>query len=416
MVVGDFVPVSSNNTFRALGYAEELPDLGWMPIVLTKDPQHTSWTIDSDLEAPCRTVQVSGSRIVWRLWKKFVKDTPIAKLVPESLVADRVRSWIPFAVAKGVGLVLWHRIPVIFGSFQPWSALATAYLISKMTNRPLVAEFRDPVLSVAGTSPDSRRRLGLARRIASHAKIVIATSDEISADISKLAEGKLKTPPVVLPHGFRKTDRRTPLVPPLGEKFVLSFTGTLYDHECLDTLCAAIAELVRDRPELASRVHLKVIGREKKRSFELLKRRAAVYGIQEFLELVPWQSQTSLRAMIEDSHIVWCTDTLGGSGKGVIIPGKLAKLFAYGRPVMALCRPDGATWRAVTETGAGGSFDYSDHEGVCKFITGIYETAANGGAPFVRNEIAVDEYSFRNLTAKLAGLIDNETTRKGSPK
>jgi glycosyltransferase involved in cell wall biosynthesis len=401
MVTGDFVPVTSNNTFRALGFVEELPELGWDPIVLTKNPEQAIWSIDSGLESSCPTYQVTGSVTIWRMWKKFVKNTLFERIIPESLVADRGRSWIPFAVAKGVGLVLWHRIPVIFGSYQPLPSIVTAYLISKITKRPLIAEFRDPVLSAFGGFV-SNRRLELARRIAKHAKRTVVTSEEISLDISKLADGDLKNPPAVLHHGFRLVDLKSPYIPEIQDKFVLTFTGTFYDHKCLDTLCEAISNLIHDNPELKGHIILKVIGRQKNRSFELMQQRAAVFEVQQYLEFLPWQSQLNLQAIIEESHIVWCTDTLRGAGEGIIIPGKLAKLFACGRPVLAFCRPEGATWRAVNETAAGETFDYLDSTGVHAYILKIYQTAVNGGGPYFRNDSALDSYSFRSLAAKLA--------------
>ena len=70
MVVGDFVPVSSNNTFRALGFAEELPNLGWDPFVLTRIPEQSEWSKDVGLRANCPSVQVAGNALLWRAMKK----------------------------------------------------------------------------------------------------------------------------------------------------------------------------------------------------------------------------------------------------------------------------------------------------------------------------------------------------------
>jgi hypothetical protein len=404
MVAGEFVPVSSNSTFRALGFVEELPDLGWEPFVLTQSPKQSLWSQDSELKAECPLTQVEGNALLWRILKK------LAPIAPEHLLADRARSWVPFAVAKGVQLTLRHRVEVIFGSFQPWSALVTAYLIARYTGRPLVAEFRDPVMSVWRRSSEDQPRIELARRIALHARGIVTTTAEISEDIMKLSNGQLRDAPLVLPHGFREVDHQAFHVPPLADDFIMTFTGSLYRHRCIDTFCAAIAGFLESNPQLAGRVRLKIVGRPKEGSFEFLQNCANAHGIQNCVELLPWQSQQSLKDIIAASHMVWCTDTLAGSGEGVIVPGKLAKMFACGRPLLALCKVGGATWRAVSETAAGEGFDYGDVPGIQGFISRIHEAASGRRARPHRNEAKLSDYSFHELTLRLADLFQKALT------
>lgn len=398
IVTGDFVPVSSNCTFRALGFVEELPKFGWDPIVLTQNSQQSSWTQDVGLEAACPSHQVSGSSLLWRFLKKF------SRIIPEVLLADRGRSWVPFAVIKGVELTLRYNISIIVGSYQPWSSLAAAYLISLFTGRPLVAEFRDPILKVLGDSPVNQRRLRLAARMAVHAKCIITTTAEISADIKKLSKDTLAREPLVLPHGYRKTDREAFYVPPLDQTFSITFAGTLYRHSCIETFCAAVSAFVKLKH--AERIRLNVVGRQKDGALDYFISCARKHGILEHLELSPWQSQENLKHIISQSHMVWCTDTLAGSGEGVILPGRLAKMLACGRPVLALCAKEGPTWRAVRKTSAGEPFEYSDVDGIQGFISKVYE-ASRGAKFFSRDDISLEEYSFRSITKKFTDAFNH---------
>lgn len=406
LVSGNFAPVSDNSSFRALGYVEELPRLGWEPVVLTRNPASTPWRIDSGLIPQCPTISVSGSVFLWKVWKRLRRKIEWA--VPESIVADHGHSWIPFATLRGVRAVRRYDVSVVFGMFQPWSSLVVAFLISRLTKRPLIAEFRDPILSVVGTSKGAERRLDLARRIVLHAEHIVATTEEIAQDIAELVGHRLESPPVVLPHGFRNADRLDPEIPAMTGDFVLTFTGSLYPDQCLETLCGAVADLAASRPAAKGKIRLKIVGRQKENSFALITEAAARNGIEDALEFIPWQSQESLREIVAGSHLLWCTDAT----KRVIIPGKLAKLFAYGRPVLAICSPDGPTWRAVAETETGASFDYEDRDGVFRFVSGIFDAAVSGGARHPRNDSAVNNYSFSSLTARLAELLDTEAASR----
>jgi glycosyltransferase involved in cell wall biosynthesis len=405
-VTGDFVPVNSNCTFRALGFVEELPGLGWDPFVLTRNPANAGWTHDPGLKADCPIFEVSGSTFLWRLLKK------IPLIVPTWLLADRARSWIPFAVLRGVYLVWWFRIDLIFGSFQPWSSLVAAYLISKLTRRPLVSEFRDPIPESFGNTTSTKRLLALVAKIVGHSKGIVTTTVEISTNISMLAGGTIPPYSSVLPHGYRKVDLKPFDVPPINEYFILTFTGSFYRHFSVDTFCRAIAGFLGENPEMTDRLRLKIIGREKDEAFVFLRRSAEEHGIDRCLEILPWQSQKQLQATIAESHIVWFTDV----GRFKIIPGKVSKMFACGRPVLALCSPGGATWRAVDETAASGNFNYDDVSGIQGFISRIYQAAIDRDILPNRNEEKLQDYSFRNLTERLVNLFSEATVSAGTTR
>jgi hypothetical protein len=174
-----------------------------------------------------------------------------------------------------------------------------------------------------------------------------------------------------------------------------------------------VSRFLRLNPQLTGRVRLKVVGRQKEGAFEFLQQCAQAHEILDSFEFLPWQSQESLKEIISLSHMVWCTDTLAGSGEGVIMPGRLAKMFACGRPVLALCRAGGATWRAVRETGTGECFEYGDVLGTQGFISKVHEVAVQAGAMPQRNEAKLSEYSFSTLTTKLSDLLEEAMTRNG---
>jgi len=406
VVTGDFVPVSSNCTFRALGFVEELPALGWDPFVLTQNPANAGWTHDPGLKADCPICQVSGSPLLWRLLKR------ISSLVPIWLLADRARSWIPFAVLRGVYLVWWYRIDLIFGSFQPWSSLVAAYLISKLTRRPLVSEFRDSIPKSLGNPALTKRRMALVTKIVRHSKRIVATTAEISTNIRMLAGGTLPPNSKVLAHGYRKVDLKPFDVPPIDKYFTLTFTGSFYRHCSVDTFCQAIAGFLGENPELTSRIRLKIIGREKEGAFIFLRRSAEEHGIDHCLEILPWQSQKELQVTIGESHLVWFTDV----GRSEIVPGKLSKMFACGRPLLALSSVGGATWRAVDETAAGRNFEYDDVSGIQGFISRIYHAAIDRDVLPNRDEVKLQDYSFRALTERLVNLFAEATGSAGTAR
>ena len=57
---------------------------------------------------------------------------------------DRQIGWYKFAVARAIGLIRGHKPDIIYTSGNPWTTHLVGYTLSRLFNKPWVADFRDP--------------------------------------------------------------------------------------------------------------------------------------------------------------------------------------------------------------------------------------------------------------------------------
>ena len=87
-----------------------------------------------------------------------------------------------------------------------------------------------------------------------------------------------------------------------------------------------------------------------------------------------------------------------------ILPGKVFEYLAARKPILGFGQTDGAQAEILSETGAGVMADWDDIELVRSFIIDQYKHHLAGEIPAPKGDI--DKYSRRNLTGRLAELLN----------
>jgi len=194
-------------------------------------------------------------------------------------------------------------------------------------------------------------------------------------------------------------------MPRIRDHFTILFAGSLYNHPVIEVFCDALELACAADADLRRALRIQIVGRSKNGAFDALRHHAAKRGLLSQISFTEWQPQERLRQLVESCHAQLCFD-FDEYGSGMITPGKLAKLIACGRPVLAIAVPDGETWKVVRDTQAGVTADHENADAVASAITRIFRCGLNGESPSDRREDILESYSFRHHASTLSDLFD----------
>lgn len=271
MIAYHFPPLGgSSGIQRTLRFSQYLPDHGWEPIVLSAHPRAFQQIDKSQLTDISDTVRVQHAFAL-----DTAKHLSIKGRYPRILsLPDRWVSWWLGAVPAGLKLIRQYRPDIIWSTYP----IATAHLIgltlSRLTNIPWVADFRDPMVQPDYPQNPSTYRAyqWIENKTMRHCAAAIFTTPgtlvdyqtrfpDVSASRFRLIEnGYDESSFTGLPSPARSTSADS-------RKLVLLHSGIIYPSERDPTyLFEAIAALLKRREISADNLsillrasHLKII-------------------------------------------------------------------------------------------------------------------------------------------------------------
>ena len=408
MIAFHFPPIkASSGIQRTLRFAQYLPDFDWIPVVLAPHPRAYAAVSNEDMEALSDRIEVR---------RAFALDTrlhlSIGGRYPRfAAVPDRWVSWCLGAVPAGLELIRRFRPAVIWSTFP----IATAHLIgltlSRLTNVPWVADFRDPMAQEGYPSDpliwksfDWIEKRTIRRAAAATFTTPGAVRDyrrrypEQAPRFSVIENGYDEKAFSAAEQGAKTTSARTP-----GEPFTLVHSGTIYPEERdprqLFTSIAAMLEAGEITPKLL-RIVLRATAHD-----SYLQELIDGAGIQSIVTLAPpLHYEQALQEMLTADALL----ILQSANCNDQIPAKLYECLRAKRPIFALTDPAGDTANALRAAGidtiAALDSAPSIREALQRFLTLLQ----SGEAP-IASEGSVTSASRRGRTAEFAGLLDRIT-------
>lgn len=142
MVTFQFPPMAgTSGVQRALRFAQQLPDEGWSPSVLTAHPRvHAQIGADLLAEVP------AGLPVRRAFALDAARHLSIAGRYPGWLARpDRWRSWLLGAIPAGLKLIRETRPDAIWSTYPIPTAHLVGDALARLSGLPWVADFRDPM-------------------------------------------------------------------------------------------------------------------------------------------------------------------------------------------------------------------------------------------------------------------------------
>jgi len=400
MIAFHFPPlVGTSGIERTLRFARYLPEFGWEPEVLTVHPRAYD-TLDDTRSVP-PDLRVHRAQAF-----DAARHLAVAGRYPGFLARpDRWNSWRFAAVPLGLLVIRRFRPEVIWSTYPIATAHAIGATLARRSQRPWVADFRDP-MAQDGYPPDPVTWRHFAR-IEAHAlrharRSVFVTCGAAQTYRARYPDAASRVR--VIENGYDEESFAgldAPRAKPArNARIVIVHSGIVYPSERDPTaLFAALREL-RDAGRLRA---ADVLVRFRAPVHNaLLHDLADRYGVREFIDVAPRVAyREALAELVAADGLL----VLQAANCNEQVPAKLYEYFRAGRPILGLADPSGDTAGVMRRAGIRHIAALEDARGIAQQLADFVRDV-RAGAARLPDAGFVREASRRERTAQLARLFE----------
>lgn len=433
IVAGLFPPIGGSGILRTLKFTKFLSRFGWRPVVLTVRPECVGKLIEyeasmiSDFSKTgkvIRTAMFNPARFYQQLfnWKrrgqsaegKILPNVPYSPTVASIkrrirsllLIPDTFSGWLPFGVWRGIRAVKEENIDVIFSTSDPYTGHLMAFILSKLSGKPWIADFRDPwtqdpLYEYRGMF---RERIDnyLERKILESAKRVIVTTDLTRSGFLDKYPGLFPDKILTITNGFDPDDFYKEEKPAASDEFTIFYSGRFYGARGSRDFFKALRAFIDKRPGLGSKIKAHFVGVFDGSTMKIVKN-LALENVVTYWGYVPRKDY--LKRLLTADAFLLTFDTDGS--KDVRILGKVFEYLASKKPILAVV-PEGENANVIRRTKSGVIVNPGNINGIEEALETIYEQSHDKGSLDL-DESMLKQYSREYLTSRLSGVFDEVT-------
>jgi galactitol-specific phosphotransferase system IIB component len=416
-------PAGGPGVQRWLKFAKYLPDFGFQPIVYI--PENPSYPIIDEnllLEVSNETIILRNKIIEPYQWASFLSKNKTKNIssgiIPNNkkqTILDQVLLWIRGNVFIPDARVLWVKpsvkylekylsengITTIITSGPPHSLHLIGLELKQKLNVRWVADFRDPwttigyhkALKLSEFAANKHKQL--ESKVLNNADLILVTSPSTRAEFKKITSKPIE----VITNGYDVEKIGNQIV---DKKFSLAHIGSFLSERNPRILWESISELIRENPLFASHFQLKLIGAVSQEVLDSI----ALFQLQNYVNNLGYVSHDEAIVHQKKSQILLLIEINSEDTKS-IIPGKLFEYLVSERPIIGL-GPKGSDFaEIIIDTNTGVFVDYSEKEKLKNYIANYFSLFLEGNLK--TNGVGLQKYSRKNLTEKLANLLNRKT-------
>lgn len=405
MLSFQFPPMAgSSGVQRCLRFAQDLPALGWQPLVLTAHPRAYGQCSDDLLD------QVPAGLPVRRAFAlDAARHLAVARRYPGWLARpDRWTSWVLGGLPAGLAMIRRHRPQLIWSTYPIPSAHLLGDWLARLSGLPWVADFRDP-MAHQGYPADpvlwqsyarlERRIFRRARRFTfttpGAARLYAQRFPQAAPRIHVIENGYTEAA-FQRAEALREPSRlATTATAPLR----LLHSGVVYpEWRSPDALFAALAALQAAGVVDASRLRLqfRASGHD-----GWLREQAQAHGVAGLVDCLPPLPYDAALAEMMDADALLLLQSRDCNDQ---IPAKAYEYLRAGRPVLSLADPQGDTGALMRRAGLPHVAALEDAPAVARELRAFLARLAQGDAPGP-DPALVRSASRQGRAAELAGVL-----------
>lgn len=401
---------------RWLKFTKYLPSSGWLPVVLTVNPEYAAYPFrDPSLygEIPL-DVEVHRTKALnfFALYNRDQSKIPHAGFASGSekglrskisrfirgnfFIPDPRRGWNRYAFRKACELIKDENITHVITTSPPHSTqLIGLRLKRRFPDITWVADMRDPWTDIyyydmfRPSLPARMLDRQMEKMVLSRADTVITVGQTLASILAGKAED-IEKKIHVLPNGFDEEDFQG-IAPTLPGKFTITYVGTLSPAYPV----TGFIEAVREVRAAGTPVAMKFVGTVPDPVQAMFPADEEGKGP----EFIPYcDHPVAIKHMMESSLLLLIIPDHPSNRS--ILTGKIFEYMATEKPILFLGPDDGDAARLLSLCGYQGIFGYDDLQGIRDFILRVAD-----GKPVKRSGHHL-EYSRRALAVKLGDLIN----------
>jgi glycosyltransferase involved in cell wall biosynthesis len=421
-----FAPVAGVATERCRKFVKYLPEFGWETSILTQSLEKARVTKPLEIDEGCfdelpKDLKIervdaplvgTGTNPSARgavasttpdpIRRSFIQKIIglIRSIVVGAMSPDLFLPWIPFALVAGARTIRRDQCQVIFATGPVFSGLPLAALLSLVTRRPLILDYRDPWgenEALFRDRPIKQRYNRVLERLClrQSARVVFATEGFRALYAARHPD--LLNRFVVIANGY---DRDPASISDYGREtgatFRVGYAGKMFGEQYpVEPLFRGLRELVARRGKDA--VRFEMAGMIDAMDEALIDE----LDLGEVVELRGYLKKSEVEALQARSDALLL---IIGDKFPFLFGLESAKLFEYmplRRPIIGLVPDGGAAWKILTQHALGPVASPSDPVSIADALEGLIE-----GAGQSRSFDPPPAFHRRRLTEELASLMD----------
>jgi hypothetical protein len=419
-------PSGGNGVQRWVKFVKYLRDYDWEPVVYTVENgeyPELDYSLVKDIPEKIEVIK----HPIWEpysLYKKFTGKKSNSKINRDVVgknrklsftesaalwlrgnifIPDARKFWIKPSIKFLLNYLQSNPVDAIISTGPPHTDHLIALGVKEKTNLKWIADFRDPWttmdyfndLKLSSSANKKQHRLELA---------VLKTADRVISVgrmMKKEFDEKRGSDTSVITNGFDSTDFNTGEME-LSDEFTLVHIGSFLERRNPFSLWKAICELISEKESFKNKVKIKLIGRVEQSIINSIKE----FNLDSYTDVVPYMDHQKVIIELKKSQVLLLPiDDFDGAKW--VLTGKLFEYLAGERPVLCIGPPDGDAAMVLSETSAGVTFNFHDVSGIKKQLLEYFNLYLQ--KKLTVNNNSVDEYSRKQLTQKLAAIL-NEIT------
>jgi glycosyltransferase involved in cell wall biosynthesis len=207
----------------------------------------------------------------------------------------------------------------------------------------------------------------------------------------------------VITNGYDESDLDRMRRPEKG-KFRMRYVGNLFSNQNVPALWAAIAELRKEPTDFARDFELELIGKADAAIVDSI----TAYGLQDCTKFAGFIPHQKAIARMQTASLLLSVIPQVANNK-LIITGKIFEYIGAGRPVFLIGPTDSDAAGVIRDSRSGMIHGYEEKDKMKRSLLHYYAEYKSG----LTDETAknIQAYSRKNLTGKLASILDELTAR-----
>ena len=437
MIASHFPPGGGPGTKRILQFIKYLVRLGWEPHVITHNNFFHGYDAKS-LDLVPETAKVHRTQSFEQLARgntlnragkpgnggngskpktKTRQKANLFKAIKHFLgVIDTGILWVPFVIMRALKLQFKEGFDVIFVTGPPFSSFLSAYMVSRISGKPLVLDFRDAWVA----NPENRNgsKFGLLVNgflegaIVKRSKFAIANTDGVLEDFISRYPLAFRNKFTVITNGYDREDLQfnVPGKPMLDRsKFNIVHTGTLRNFRSPRNLLMAIKELCNEGNVDKKSIKVHFVGLLGKFNDGCtLRDYIEDFNLSDVVEQVGFVSRNdAFRYNFEADVLLLIIGIIPREKLQTYgLSGKVYDYMLAQKPILSLAQNGGATYRLLVKHKVGVLADPTDEQDIKNKILEMYHMWQKGKLKeFYRSDL-IDQFDMAQLSLRLNNVLD----------
>ena len=422
-----FPPAGGPGVQRILKFIKYLPEFGWNPVVITVKNGDFPATDPSLFEDVPDNVPIYRIPALepYKLYRKLTgkddqetipvgvlsrekQSSPLEKLSKwiraNLFIPDARIGWILPVYRRATHLIRKHNIDAILSSSPPHSLQMASNLLAKKFKLPWIADLRDPWTEIYYYQ--HLNRFPISRILDEKMeKSVLDSADSVttvSPQLIKQFQNKAYNSYLFIPNGYDTTDIDSQTQIKSSEHFTLSYIGNFKSSQNITSLWAALQDLIKENQNFAEHFQIKLTGKIHPDILESTK----ILALDKYLQTEDYVPHSVAVKRMQQASMLLFPIPKAANNKG-ILTGKIFEYLASGTPLLSIGPPDGDAAKIIREVKGGPMFDYSDREGLKKYIIKGFQNWQKGSMiELCPDPDKVKKYNRRELTRQLAQQLN----------